>query len=191
MSRIGRAPIAIPAGVTITVAENNVVTVKGPKGTLTEALSPEMTITVEGATALVTRPSDEKEHRSLHGLTRALLNNMIVGVTQGYEKKLEIVGVGYKVVKSGKNLQLFLGHSLVPGQAIPQPQFIIPEENGITFDVPDANTIIVKGINKQAVGQMAAVIRGKRPPEPYHGKGVKYANEYIRRKAGKAGGKKK
>ena len=116
---------------------------------------------------------------------------MIVGVTQGYEKKLEIVGVGYKVVKSGKNLQLFLGHSLVPGQAIPQPQFIIPEENGITFDVPDANTIIVKGINKQAVGQMAAVIRGKRPPEPYHGKGVKYANEYIRRKAGKAGGKKK
>ena len=191
MSRIGRAPIAIPAGVTITVAENNVVTVKGPKGTLTEALSPEMTITVEGATALVTRPSDEKEHRSLHGLTRALLNNMIVGVTQGYEKKLEIVGVGYKVVKSGKNLQLFLGHSLVPGQAIPQAKFIIPETDGITFDVPDANTIIVKGINKQAVGQMAAVIRGKRPPEPYHGKGVKYANEYIRRKAGKAGGKKK
>ena len=191
MSRIGRAPIAIPAGVTITVAENNGVTVKGPKGTLTEALSPEMTITVEGAPALVTRPSDEKEHRSLHGLTRALVNNMIVGVTQGYEKKLEIVGVGYKVVKSGKHLQLFLGHSLVPGQAITQPKFIIPETDGITFDVPDAKTIIVKGINKQAVGQMAAVIRGKRPPEPYHGKGVKYANEYIRRKAGKAGGKKK
>ena len=191
MSRIGRAPIAIPAGVTVEVAENNVVTVKGPKGTLTQALSPKMTITVEGATVVVTRPSDEKEDKSLHGLTRTLLNNMVVGVTNGYEKKLEIVGVGYKVVKSGKTLQLFLGHSLVPGTALPQPQFRIDETDAIKFEVPDQNTIIVKGIEKQAVGQMAAVIRGKRPPEPYHGKGVKYADEYIRRKAGKAGGKKK
>ena len=191
MSRIGRAPIAIPAGVTVEVAENNVVTVKGPKGTLTQALCPKMTITVEGATVLVTRPSDEKEDKSLHGLTRTLLNNMVVGVTNGYEKKLEIVGVGYKVVKSGKTLQLCLGHSLVPGTALPQPQFCIEETDAIKFEVPDQNTIIVKGIEKQAVGQMAAVIRGKRPPEPYHGKGVKYADEYIRRKAGKAGGKKK
>ena len=191
MSRIGRAPIALPAGVTVTVAENNYVTVKGPKGTLSQNLSPKMTITVEGATVVVSRPSDEKEDKSLHGLTRALLNNMVVGVSAGYEKKLEIVGVGYKVVKTGKTLQLVLGHSLVPGKAIPQPQFCVEEENGITFDVPDANTIIVKGIDKQAVGQMAAVIRGKRPPEPYHGKGVKYADEYVRRKAGKAGGKKK
>ena len=191
MSRIGNASIAIPAGVTVEVAENNVVTVKGPKGTLTQALCPKMTIKVEGAEAKVIRPSDEKEDKSLHGLTRSLLNNMVVGVTNGYEKKLEIVGVGYKVVKTGKTLQLFLGHSLVPGAATPQAQFCVNETEDVKFDVPDANTIIVKGINKQAVGQMAAVIRGKRPPEPYHGKGVKYADEYIRRKAGKAGGKKK
>ena len=191
MSRIGRAPIAIPAGVTVTVAENNYVTVKGPKGVLSQNLSPKMIITVEENNVVVTRPSDEKEDKSLHGLTRALLNNMVVGVTNGYEKKLEIVGVGYKVVKTGKTLQLFLGHSLVPGKAVPQDRFCVDETDAIKFDVPDANTIIVKGIDKQAVGQMAAVIRGKRPPEPYHGKGVKYADEYIRRKAGKAGGKKK
>lgn len=191
MSRIGNAPIALPAGVTVEVAANNVVTVKGPKGTLTQALSPKMTIEVKENEAVVTRPSDEKEDKSLHGLTRALLNNMVVGVSSGYEKKLEIIGVGYKVVKSGKTIQLFLGHSLVPGAATPQAKFCVEETDDVKFDVPDANTIIVKGINKQAVGQMAAVIRGKRPPEPYHGKGVRYADEYVRRKAGKAGGKKK
>ena len=186
MSRIGRAPIAIPAGVTVDVAANNVVTVKGPKGTLSQALCPRMTITVDGANVVVTRPSDEKEDRSLHGLTRALLNNMVVGVTSGFEKKLEIVGVGYKVVKQGKTLQLYLGHSLV-STGLPQAQFCMTEEDGITFEVPDPNTIIVKGIDKQKVGQTAAVIRGKRPPEPYHGKGVKYENEVVRRKSGKAG----
>lgn len=191
MSRIGNAPIALPAGVTVTVAENNFVTVKGPKGTLSQNLNPNMVITVGATEITVARTSEEKEIKSLHGLTRALLNNMVVGVTSGYEKKLEIVGVGYKVVKTGKTLQLFLGHSLVPGKAVPQARFCVDETDAIKFDVPDANTIIVKGIDKQAVGQMAAVIRGKRPPEPYHGKGVKYADEYIRRKAGKAGGKKK
>ncbi len=184
MSRIGRMPVEIPAGVTVTVANGNLVTVKGKLGTLTEQLHPRMTITVEGNHAYVSRPTDEKEDRSLHGLTRALLHNMVVGVTEGYAKKLEIVGVGYKVVKQGKTIQLYLGHSLMPnGQ--PQSKFCMTEENGITFDVPDANTIIVKGIDKQLVGQTAAVIRGKRPPEPYHGKGVKYAEEHIRRKAGK------
>ena len=186
MSRIGRMPVAIPAGVTVDIAEGNVVTVKGKLGTLTEKLSPRMTIKIEGAEAIVTRPTDDKEDRSLHGLTRALLHNMVVGVTEGYSKRLEIVGVGYKVVKQGKTIQLFLGHSLMPnGQ--PQSKYCLTEEDGITFEVPDSNTIIVKGIDKQKVGQTAAVIRGKRPPEPYHGKGVKYANEYIRRKAGKAG----
>lgn len=184
MSRIGRMPVVIPEGVTVTVADGNLVTVKGKLGTLTEKLHPRMTITVEGNHAYVARPTDEKEDRSLHGLTRALLHNMVVGVTEGYSKKLEIVGVGYKVVKQGKTIQLFLGHSLMPnGQ--PQSKFCLTEENGITFDVPDANTIIVKGVDKQLVGQTAAVIRGKRPPEPYHGKGVKYADEHIRRKAGK------
>ena len=184
MSRIGRMPVVIPEGVTVTVADGNLVTVKGKLGTLTEKLHPRMTITVEGNHAYVTRPTDEKEDRSLHGLTRALLHNMVVGVTEGYSKKLEIVGVGYKVVKQGKTIQLFLGHSLMPnGQ--PQSKFCMTEENGITFDVPDANTIIVKGVDKQLVGQTAAVIRGKRPPEPYHGKGIKYVDEHIRRKAGK------
>ena len=184
MSRIGRMPVVIPEGVTVTVADGNLVTVKGKLGTLTEKLHPRMTITVEGNHVHVARPTDEKEDRSLHGLTRALLHNMVVGVTEGYSKKLEIVGVGYKVVKQGKTIQLFLGHSLMPnGQ--PQSKFCMTEENGITFDVPDANTIIVKGIDKQLVGQTAAVIRSKRPPEPYHGKGVKYAEEHIRRKAGK------
>ena len=186
MSRIGRMPVAIPAGVTVEIAEGNVVTVKGKLGTLTESFSPRMTIKVEGAEIIVTRPTDEKEDRSLHGLTRALLHNMVVGVTEGFTKKLEIVGVGYKVVKQGKTIQLYLGHSLMK-TGLPQAKYCLTEENGITFDVPDANTIIVKGIDKQLVGQTAAVIRGKRPPEPYHGKGVKYANEHIRRKAGKAG----
>ena len=187
MSRIGRMPIAIPAGVTVTGADGNVVTVKGKLGTLTEALCPRMTITVEGNEVIITRPTDEKEDRSLHGLTRALLANMVEGVTNGFSKKLEVVGVGYRVVKQGKNLQLFLGHSLMPGTGLPQSKFIMAEEDGITFEVPDSNTIIVKGIDKQKVGQTAAVIRGKRPPEPYHGKGVKYSDEYVRRKSGKAG----
>ena len=187
MSRIGRMPIAIPAGVTVTVGADNQVTVTGKLGTLTEKFSTRMNIAVEGNELIVTRPTDEKQDRSLHGLTRALLNNMVVGVTTGYSKKLEVVGVGYKVVKQGKTLQLFLGHSLMPDSGLPQARFCMTEEDGITFDVPDSNTIIVKGIDKQKVGQTAAVIRGKRPPEPYHGKGVKYADEYVRRKAGKAG----
>ena len=187
MSRIGRMPITVPAGVTVTVAADNVVTVKGPLGTLTEKFNERMTIKQEGAEIVVTRPTDEKEDRSLHGLTRALLFNMVEGVTNGYSKTLEVVGVGYKVVKQGKTLQLYLGHSLMPGSGLPQARFCMTEEDGITYDVPDSNTIIVKGIDKQAVGQMAAVIRSKRPPEPYHGKGVKYSDERIRRKAGKTG----
>ncbi len=187
MSRIGRMPIAIPAGTTITVADGNVVTVKGKLGTLTQTFSSRMSIKVEGNEVIVTRPTDEKSDKSLHGLTRALLFNMVEGVTNGYSKKLEVVGVGYKVVKQGKTLQLYLGHSLMPGSGLPQAKFCMNEEDGITFEVPDPNTIIVKGIDKQKVGQTAAVIRGKRPPEPYHGKGVKYENEYIRRKSGKAG----
>lgn len=186
MSRIGRMPVEIPAGVTVTIGEGNVVTVKGKLGELTESFSHRMTIKVENNQIIVSRPTDEKEDRSLHGLTRALLHNMVVGVTEGFSKKLEIVGVGYKVVKQGKTIQLYLGHSLV-STGLPQAKFCLTEGNGITFDVPDANTIIVKGIDKQLVGQTAAVIRGKRPPEPYHGKGVKYADEHIRRKAGKAG----
>ena len=185
MSRIGRMPVVIPANVTVTIADGNVVTVKGPLGTLTETFTTVLTIKQEGAEVIVTRPDDEKETRSLHGLTRALLNNMVVGVTTGYSKTLEVVGVGYKVAKQGKNLMLYLGHSLVNG--LPQANLIVAEPDGITFEVPNPNTIVVKGINKQAVGQIAAVIRGKRPPEPYHGKGVKYADEYVRRKAGKAG----
>lgn len=187
MSRIGRMPIAIPAGTTVTVADENVVTVKGKLGTLTQKFSSRMSIKVEGNELIVTRPTDEKQDKSLHGLTRALLFNMVEGVTNGYSKKLEVVGVGYKVVKQGKTLQLYLGHSLMPDSGLPQARFCMTEEDGVTFEVPDANTIIVKGIDKQKVGQTAAVIRGKRPPEPYHGKGVKYADEYVRRKAGKAG----
>ena len=187
MSRIGRMPIALPEGVTVTIADGNVVTVKGKLGTLTQTFSSRMSIKVEGNEMIVTRPTDEKEDRSLHGLTRALLFNMVEGVTNGYSKKLEVVGVGYKVVKQGKTLQLYLGHSLMPTSGLPQARFCMEEGDGITFDVPDSNTIIVKGIDKQKVGQTAAVIRGKRPPEPYHGKGVKYENEYVRRKSGKAG----
>ena len=185
MSRIGRMPIAVPANVTVTIADGNVVTVKGPLGTLCETFAEVITIKQEGAELIVTRPNDEKEVRSLHGLTRALLNNMVVGVTTGYTKTLEVVGVGYKVAKQGKNLQLYLGHSLVNG--LPQANLIVTEPEGITFEVPNPNTIVIKGINKQEVGQIAAVIRSKRPPEPYHGKGVKYSDEHIRRKAGKAG----
>ena len=185
MSRIGRMPVVIPAGVTVTVGEGNVVTVKGPLGTLTEKFAPVLTIAVEGNEAVVTRPNDEKEVRSLHGLTRALLNNMVVGVTQGYSKTLEIVGVGYKVVKQGKTLQLFLGQSLVKG--LPQATLQVTEPDGITFEVPNPNTIVVKGINKQVVGNLAADIRAIRKPEPYLGKGIKYEDEVIRRKEGKTG----
>ena len=178
MSRIGREPITVPAGVTVTVAEGNVVTVKGPLGELTQTFASQITINQDGDKILVTRPNDEKENRALHGLTRTLLNNMVVGVTKGYEKKLEIVGVGYRVEKQGAKLVLGLGYS---------HPVIFEEANGITFTCPDQTTILVKGIDKQAVGQMAAVIRSKRPPEPYLGKGIKYSGEYIRRKAGKTG----
>ena len=181
-------PVVIPAGVTASISDENVVTITGKLGTLTEKFNHRMKIAQEGNELIVSRPTDEKEDRSLHGLTRALLHNMVVGVTTGFTKKLEIVGVGYKVVKQGKTIQLYLGHSLMPN-GLPQSKLCIPEENGITFDIPDSNTIIVKGIDKQMVGQTAVIIREKRPPEPYHGKGVKYANEVIRRKAGKAGGK--
>ena len=178
MSRIGRAPIAVPAGVTVTIADGNVVTVKGPLGELTQKFASMLTIAQEGNTLTVSRPNDEKEIRALHGLTRTLLNNMVVGVKDGFAKKLEIVGVGYRAEKQGAKIVLGLGYS---------HPVIFEEENGVKFEVPDQTTIIVKGIDKQAVGQAAAVIRAKRPPEPYLGKGIKYAGERIRRKAGKTG----
>ena len=178
MSRIGREPIAVPAGVNVTIADGNVVTVKGPLGELVQKFNENLTIAQEGATLVVTRPNDEKENRALHGLTRTLLNNMVVGVTKGFEKKLEIVGVGYRVEKQGAKLVLGLGYS---------HPVVFEEKDGVKFEVPDNATIIVKGINKQAVGQIAAVIRSKRPPEPYLGKGIKYTGEKIRRKAGKTG----
>ena len=177
MSRIGRAPIIVPAGVEVKIENGNVVTVKGKNGTLTRTFAPTMEIKLEGNVLTVSRPNDEADQRSLHGLTRTLLNNMITGVTEGYSKKLQIIGVGYSAAKSGKNLNLRLGHS---------HPIVFEEENGITFDVPDTNTVIVKGADKQAVGQVAAWIRAKRPPEPYLGKGVKYEDEHIRRKVGKA-----
>ena len=178
MSRIGRQPIAVPAGVNVTIAEGNVVTVKGPLGELTRTFNTNITIAQEGAQLIVTRPNDEKQNRALHGLTRTLLNNMVVGVKDGFEKKLEIVGVGYRVEKQSGKIVLGLGYS---------HPVIFEEKDGVKFECPDANTILVKGIDKQAVGQVAAVIRSKRPPEPYLGKGVKYSGERIRRKAGKTG----
>ena len=181
MSRIGRMPIAIPQGVEVKIGENNEVTVKGPKGTLTQKLHKDMIIKQEGSEIIVERPDDKKENRSLHGLTRTLLNNMVVGVTEGYAKTLQINGVGYRCQKQGKKLVLTLGYS--------HP---VEMEDGddYTFEVPDPNTIIVKGIDKQIVGQIAAVVREKRLPEPYKGKGIKYADEVIRRKEGKTGAKK-
>ena len=205
MSRIGRMPVEIPAGVTVTV-NGNTVTAKGPKGTLTDTFSTRMSIAVEGNQVLVTRPTDEKEDKSLHGLTRALIQNMVTGVSQGYKKILMIVGVGYKAVKTGKDLQLYVGHSLMPGKGTPQEKFIISDTDTVKLSVPNEAEIkaqgidqmttekinggiiiVVEGANKQEVGQMAAVIRGKRPPEPYHGKGIRYIDEYVRRKAGKTG----
>jgi len=179
MSRIGKMPIAIPVGVTVDIAENNVVTVKGPKGTLTRVLSPEMEIKQEGAEIVVNRPNDLKRSKSLHGLTRTLINNMVVGVTKGYEKALEINGVGYKAAKEGKKLVLNLGYSHPVNMMDPE---------GIESTV-DNNRIVVKGIDKEKVGQYAAEIRDKRRPEPYKGKGIKYVDEVIRRKAGKTGKK--
>ena len=205
MSRIGRMPVEIPAGVTVTV-NGNTVTVKGPKGTLTDNFSERMTISVEGNQVLVTRPTDDKEDKSVHGLTRALLQNMVTGVSQGYKKVLLILGVGYKAVKSGKDLQLYVGYSLMPGKGTPQAKYIISDTDTVKISVPteaeikaqgiDQMTtekvnggivIVVEGANKQEVGQMAAVIRSKRPPEPYHGKGIRYIDETVRRKAGKTG----
>ena len=180
MSRIGRLPVAIPAGVTVKVDEKNVVTVKGPKGELTQNIHPDMKITIEGAVLTVTRPSDDKMHRSLHGLSRTLINNMVVGVTTGYQKALDVVGVGYRAQVTGKNLVLTIGYS--------HPVEMVPAA-GITFECPTPNKILVKGIDKQLVGAVAANVRSVREPEPYHGKGIKYNTEVIRRKEGKTGKK--
>ena len=180
MSRIGRMPIAIPAGVTVDIAENNQVTVKGPKGTLERVLPAEMTITKEGEEVKVTRPNDLKKMKSLHGLTRTLINNMIIGVTEGYEKRLEVNGVGYRAAKQGKKLTLSLGYSHPVEMEDPE---------GIEVTVDGQNLIIVKGIDKEKVGQYAAEIREKRAPEPYIGNRFKYVDEVIRRKVGKTGKK--
>ena len=180
MSRIGRMPIALPAGVTVDIAENNKVTVKGPKGTLERVLPAEMEIKLDGTTVTVSRPNDLKKMKSLHGLTRTLIHNMVVGVTEGYEKKLEVNGVGYRAQKNGKTLVLSLGYSHPVEMTDPE---------GIEVAVDEQNLIIVKGIDKEKVGQYAAEIRSKREPEPYKGKGIKYVDEVIRRKVGKTGKK--
>lgn len=177
MSRIGRKPINIPAGVEAIVS-SNVITVKGPKGTLTQNIHPNMSVEVDGSVITVTRPDDEKENKSLHGLTRSLIANMVEGVTTGFKKELDVNGVGYRVLKQGKNLVMNLGYS---------HQVIMSETDGITIDCPTANKIIISGPDKQRVGQFAAEVREKRPPEPYKGKGIKYVGEFIRRKEGKAG----
>ena len=177
MSRIGRAPITIPAGVEVKL-DGAHITVKGPKGTLERDLAPQMIIEIDGATILVKRPNDEKENRSLHGLTRTLINNMITGVTTGFSKTLEIQGVGYRAAKEGKNLVMNLGYS---------HQVIMSENEDIQIEVPDANHIVIKGIDNQKVGQFAADTRSKRPPEPYKGKGIRYQGEYVRVKEGKTG----
>ena len=181
MSRIGRMPITVPAGVDVKIGEGNVVTVKGPKGELTQSLRPEMIITMENGHIHVARPSEDKLHRSLHGLTRSLINDMVVGVTKGFQKELEINGVGYRASKEGNKLVMNLGYSHL---------VTVEESDGITIEVPAQNKVIIHGIDKQKVGQFAANVRAKRPPEPYKGKGIKYANEVIRHKEGKAGGKK-
>ena len=180
MSRIGRMPIAVPAGVTVDIAENNKVTVKGPKGTLERVLPAEMTIKLENDEIVVTRPNDLKKMKSLHGLTRSLLNNMVIGVTEGYQKELEVNGVGYRAQKKGKVLTLSLGYS---------HPVEMEDPDGVEVEVEGQNKIIVKGIDKEKFGQYAAEIREKRAPEPYKGKGIKYADEVIRRKVGKTGKK--
>ena len=181
MSRIGRAPIAVPAGVEIKIEADNTVTVKGAKGTLTQQFHPNMQIAQEGNVITVSRPNDAKENRSLHGLTRTLIHNMIVGVTEGYKKELDVNGVGYRVAKEGNKLVMNLGFS---------HQVTMEEVPGISIEVPNPNKIVIAGCNKQQVGQFAAEVREKRPPEPYKGKGIKYSDEVIRRKAGKTGAKK-
>lgn len=178
MSRIGRMPVTVPAGVEVKVDAGNCVTVKGPKGTLTQTFNQDMIIKVDAGVVTVERPSEEKQHKALHGLTRTLISNMVEGVTNGYSKKLEIVGVGYRCAMQGKDLLLNIGYS---------HSVVIKAVEGITFEAPDSNTIIVSGADKQLVGQISAEIRSKREPEPYHGKGIKYSDEHIRRKAGKAG----
>ena len=180
MSRIGRAPITVPAGVEVKIDENNHIVVKGPKGTLERTLVPQMSVEIDAGVITVKRPNDSKENRSLHGLTRTLIDNMVVGVTNGFEKKLEINGVGYRAVKEGKALNLHIGYSHV---------ITMNENDDIQIEVPDANHVIIKGIDKQKVGQFAAEVRGKRPPEPYKGKGIKYDYEVVRRKEGKTGAK--
>ena len=181
MSRIGKKPVIIPANVTVNVAEGNVVTVKGPKGELTNTFNADMIINVEGNVLTVSRPTDEANHRALHGLTRTLIANMVEGVEKGYSKELEVNGVGYRAEKKGNQLVMRLGYS---------HEVFMDEIPGITVEVPAPNKIIVRGIDKQVVGQFAAEVRGKRPPEPYKGKGIKYTTEVIRRKVGKTGGKK-
>ncbi len=189
MSRIGRMPVMIPAGVTVTVDAGNVVTVKGPLGTLTDTMHPRMTIKVDGKAVHVTRPTEEKTDKSLHGLTRALINNMVIGVTKGFTKSLEIIGVGYKAILQGQTLQLYLGYSL-ESNGLPQEKYCIKAPEGIKFEIPDkapVPTIVIKGCDKYVVGQIAATIRDVRSPEPYHGKGIKYQTEVVRRKVGKTG----
>lgn len=181
MSRIGRMPITLPAGVDVTIEEGNLVTVKGPKGTLTQALSSKMTLTKEADVITVTRPNDEKENRSLHGLTRSLLANMVEGVTNGFKKELDVNGVGYRVAMEGTKLVMNIGFS---------HQVIVEQPENITIEAPTLNRIVISGIDKQIVGQFAAEVREKRPPEPYKGKGIKYVDEVIRRKEGKTGAKK-
>ena len=178
MSRIGRAPIDLPAGVEIKIDDANLVTVKGPKGTLSRQIVPEITVEVDGAVVNVTRSTDVPQHRSLHGLSRTLVNNMIIGVTEGFRKELDINGVGYRAAKEGKKLVMNLGYS---------HQVIIEETDAINIEVPAPNKVIITGIDKQAVGQFAADVRKKRPPEPYKGKGIKYVDEVIRRKERKTG----
>ena len=182
MSRIGRMPVTIPAGVEVSIAEPNVVTVKGPKGTLESTFNHEINIALEGNEIIVTRPTDDKNHRALHGLTRTLIHNMVEGVTNGYSKTLEVNGVGYRAQKQGKNLVMNLGYS---------HQVIVPEVPGITIDVPTPNQVVISGADKQQVGQFAAEVREKRPPEPYKGKGIRYEGEVVKHKEGKAGKGKK
>ncbi len=181
MSRIGRMPVAIPSGVEVKLEEGNVVSVKGPKGSLTQRMHPNMMIEVKDGAVHVSRPNDSKENRSLHGLTRSLIHNMVVGVNETYRKELEINGIGYRAAKEGKNLVMNLGYSHT---------VTVPEEEGITIEVPAPNKVVIVGCDKQQVGQFAAKVREKRPPEPYKGKGIKYADEVIRRKVGKTGAKK-